>query len=230
MQYSKARLCRAFLFARGAHGTRDASNEPIRAGLDDPLGILKTAWPSHDGPQGTPSAARSVRAARSARPFWHAVALLLAAMSAPMTHAAAPGPAVLHGIAQVRDGDSLDLAGQRVRLWGVDAPEFKQTCTRAGSRWSCGRDARGALATHLAGRSLTCVPVDRDAYGRVVARCTVGGRSVNEWLVRKGWAVDYTRYSGGRYARAQAEAQAARRGIWSGRFQMPEHYRHSRPR
>ena len=45
-------------------------------------------------------------------------------------------------------------------------------------------------------------------------------------MVREGWATDYARYSKGAYVAAQAKARAARRGIWSGRFESPEHYRH----
>lgn len=158
-------------------------------------------------------------------------ALFLAAMLGLGAHLApARADAVLHGAAVVRDGDSLEIGTQRVRLWGVDAPEFKQTCTRGSQRWDCGRAARDALRRLLGSQPVRCQTVDRDTHGRHVARCSVGGRSVNEWLVQRGWAVDYTRYSRGHYAQAQAEARAARRGIWSGRFELPEQYRRSTPR
>lgn len=131
----------------------------------------------------------------------------------------------IRGTAAVRDGDSLDIGIHRIRLWGVDAPEFGQICRRGGAHWTCGRDALRALRDHVEGRNLTCEVVDTDKYARKVARCTLAGRSVNEWLVREGWALDYRRYSGGRFARAQASAKAARRGLWSGTFETPERYR-----
>jgi len=34
----------------------------------------------------------------------------------------------LAGTAHVRNGDSSEVAGQRVRLWGLGAPEFGQRC------------------------------------------------------------------------------------------------------
>ncbi len=39
------------------------------------------------------------------------------------------------------DGDTLDFGGTRVRLFGVDAPESKQTCTKQASAYQCGRRA-----------------------------------------------------------------------------------------
>jgi endonuclease YncB( thermonuclease family) len=46
-------------------------------------------------------------------------------------------------------------------------------------------------------------------------------------MVRNGWAVAYRRFSEA-YVGAEAEARAARRGIWSSRFEMPESHRSSR--
>jgi endonuclease YncB( thermonuclease family) len=51
------------------------------------------------------------------------------------------------GRPRVVDGDSLELAGHRVRLFGIDAPESRQDCRDARGRfYACGREARDALA------------------------------------------------------------------------------------
>jgi endonuclease YncB( thermonuclease family) len=43
------------------------------------------------------------------------------------------------GVAKVIDGDTLEVAGTRLRLFGVDAPESKQLCTaRSGKGYACG--------------------------------------------------------------------------------------------
>ena len=48
----------------------------------------------------------------------------------------------LIGRATVTDGDTLTVAQQRIRLWGIDAPESAQQCTaRNGQAWPCGRRA-----------------------------------------------------------------------------------------
>lgn len=44
-------------------------------------------------------------------------------------------------------------------------------------------------------------------------------------MVRAGWAVEYKQYSDGRYSAAEAEAQAAKRGIWQGTFTDPSKWR-----
>lgn len=130
------------------------------------------------------------------------------------------------GRASVVDGDTLEIAGQRVRLWGIDAVESSQTCRKAdGSLWPCGRRAAFALADFLGQRTVRCQPKGQDRYGRVVAVCWVGDTEVNRWVVLEGWALDYTPYSRGAYLGAQRNAQSARRGIWQGKFLPPWEYR-----
>lgn len=136
------------------------------------------------------------------------------------------GQVVLTGRANVLDGDTIEVQGRRIRLHGIDAPENDQICERSGRPWRCGQEATAALRSHLGGRSVTCHEVDVDRFGRSVARCLVNGQDVNAWLVRNGWALAYRRYSDA-YVADEAQARAARRGIWSGQFQAPESHRQS---
>jgi endonuclease YncB( thermonuclease family) len=136
-----------------------------------------------------------------------------------------PGEPV-SGHARVIDGDSLEIAGVRLRLHGIDAPERDQDCRDANGRtYSCGRAAMRALADAIAGRSVTCTPVQVDQYNRDVALCTVNDDDLGEIMVRGGHALDYTRHSRGRYAAAEREARAARRGLWAGTFEPPATWR-----
>jgi endonuclease YncB( thermonuclease family) len=145
-----------------------------------------------------------------------------------------PEPPAFIGRASVIDGDTIEIHGQRIRLWGIDAPESRQICQRGGEAYRCGQEAANGLAAMLGERPVRCQPVGRpDRYRRVVARCaqmvsdshgTVVA-DVNAWMVRRGYAVEFPRYSDGRYAEAQAEARQEGEGMWAGEFQMPWEWR-----
>lgn len=143
---------------------------------------------------------------------------------------AAPASAAdLSGVADVIDGDTLALRGERtrVRLYGIDTPEGQQTCDDAtGKRYLCGSRAADALAS-LVGRNgrVACDVIERDRYGRSVAVCQANSRELNGELVRQGWALEYQQYSDGRYADEQREAQSAKRGLWAGAFIEPRRWR-----
>ncbi len=130
------------------------------------------------------------------------------------------------GRASIIDGDTLTVAGQRIRLAGIDAPELQQPCyDEAGYSWTCGTAAAKALAAHLGDHPAACEPTGTDRYQRIVATCYLGIEDIGGWLVLNGWALDWPRYSDGKYSAAQAEAKAARRGIWRGEFTVPWQWR-----
>lgn len=124
------------------------------------------------------------------------------------------------GRAVVNDGDTLTLAGRRIRLRGIDAPEYNQTCTRAGAAYACGRQSRRELEALIAGRPVTCEGWERDKYDRLLAVCRVGDIDLNRRLVEEGWAVAY-----GDYADAELVARLAGKGLWAGEFERPRAWR-----
>ncbi|MFC5068867.1 thermonuclease family protein [Flaviflagellibacter deserti] len=131
------------------------------------------------------------------------------------------------GRATVTDGDTIEIHGQRIRLFGIDAPEGGQTCgDEAGRQYRCGQTAALALDRLIASASPTrCEPLDVDRYGRIVARCFTGAVDVAEWLVSRGLAVDYPEYSRGVYGPAENRARTAKAGLWRGRFEKPWEWR-----
>jgi endonuclease YncB( thermonuclease family) len=108
------------------------------------------------------------------------------------------------GQASVVDGDTIEIHGMRIRLWGIDAPESTQLCRGDDSlQYRCGAEA--ANATFIANRPVNCSPINRDRYGRTVATCTVGGGDLGERLVRQGLALDWPQYSSGKYGPSNGE-------------------------
>ncbi|MDO5506546.1 MAG: thermonuclease family protein [Pseudoxanthomonas suwonensis] len=135
-------------------------------------------------------------------------------------------PAVLQGVPRILDADTWELDGHRLRIDGLDAPEFAQQCGPADAPWPCGREAITALRTHLRQRPVHCDVHGRDRYRRVLATCHAGEESLSRWLVRNGWAVAYGRSGDGEdYTREELQAQRERAGIWRDDFTRPQAWR-----
>lgn len=112
---------------------------------------------------------------------------------------------------KVHDGDTLRCGADRVRLFGVDAPEVRRGQTPAEP---FAYDARDELVRLTRGR-VGCRVLDRDRYGRFVARCwSDASPDLNAALIRSGLATEYRRYSKGAYAEAEAKARTEGRGQW----------------
>jgi endonuclease YncB( thermonuclease family) len=69
------------------------------------------------------------------------------------------------GQASVIDGDTLEIHGNRIRLWGVDAPESTQLCRGEDSdQYRCGAQAANDLDAFIARREVNCNPISLDRY------------------------------------------------------------------
>ena len=98
------------------------------------------------------------------------------------------------GQASVIDGDTVDIHGTRIRLFGI-APEGGQISTAHGKPFRCGQQAALGLADEIGNKIVECRPKDRDRYGRIVAVCLAGRKDLNAWMVANGLALAYRRYS-----------------------------------
>lgn len=133
------------------------------------------------------------------------------------------------GAPVVIDGDTLRFDKERVRLFGIDAPEGKQSCTRDGVPWLCGQEAGAYLRNLVAGEYMSCAARDRDRYGRIVAICTLAdGRDLGGLMVEAGLALAYRQYAGKLYDAAEQAAKDRRSGLWAGEFIPPWEWRRAR--
>lgn len=115
---------------------------------------------------------------------------------------------------RVIDGDTLEVDGEKIRLYGIDAPEAGQKCaTPGGGTWPCGRDAISLVERLISGADVYCDNRGSDDFERTLAVCTVGGVELNRALVEAGLAWSFRRYAND-YDDAEDVAHAGGVGIW----------------
>ena len=133
---------------------------------------------------------------------------------------------ILGSVPRIVDADTLEVAGQKVRLQGIDAPESAQSCRQAGGhRYPCGDHATQALRTRIGPAAVTCTIEGRDRYLRALGICyAADGTDLNGWLVRQGHALAYRKYST-TYVPQEDQAKAAQAGLWAGAFVPPWDWR-----
>jgi endonuclease YncB( thermonuclease family) len=136
-------------------------------------------------------------------------------------------PVLVHaeivGKARIIDGNTIALAGQCVRLAGIEAPATQQMCRAGGRAWFCGQEASFALARIIETHWVHCADQARgaqgagqarDADGCLVAICNLSGKTgpeVNAEMVREGWA----RALLPAYRALEQKARQTGAGIWA---------------
>jgi len=125
------------------------------------------------------------------------------------------------GSARALNGDTLELDGQVVRLYGIQAPHPKQTCrTHKGQVQQCGQIATLGLAALVRGPKIRCEAKGTNAQGEALAACFVGWMNVAEEMVASGYAVADP-LTGADFQRAEAFAKARKEGLWRTEFTNP---------
>ena len=127
--------------------------------------------------------------------------------------AAATAEETGYQVIAIKDGDTIEILKDgkplRIRLYGIDAPEKNQDF---GSR------ARQFTSDLVFGKLVDLEIKDTDRYGRTVGIIYLAdGRSLNEELVREGFAWHYKAYSKDpALAVLEEAARKAKRGLWAG--------------
>jgi len=122
------------------------------------------------------------------------------------------GDTILGKCISVTDADTISLlvdkSVYKIRLSGIDAPERGQ---------EYGSKATQALATKVKGKQLTVEVAGYDRYRRMLGKLMLDGESIEFWLVRNGWAWQYTKYDQSEELRlAQQLAKQDGVGLWAG--------------
>ena len=128
---------------------------------------------------------------------------------------------------KVIDGDTIKINGERIRFSGIDAPETnylgkKQLCYLNEVKIFCGKLSTEKLKEKIGNNSVSCDrEKNKDRYGRTVAECFVNGESLSVYMVRNGYALDWPRYSKGKFLKDQEFAKKNNLGIWAMKFEYP---------
>ena len=110
----------------------------------------------------------------------------------------------LRGRAWVIDGDTIDIGGTRIRLAGIDAPEMDHPY---------GKNAKWALVNLCRGQEIRAVYDGDQSHDRIVATCYLpDGRDLSAEMVRAGLAIDWPKFSRGKYS--GLELPGIRKKLW----------------
>ena len=125
---------------------------------------------------------------------------------------------------KVVDGDTIVLNGEKIRFLGIDTPELKQTCLKDSEEVRCGMIAKKLLVKKIGNKTPKCIGEKKDFYKRTLAECFVNGESLSKFLVRRGYAFAYRKYST-KFIKDEDFAKANKLGMWSMTFQYPGDFR-----
>lgn len=127
------------------------------------------------------------------------------------------------GAVDVVDGETLQMQGQVVKLFGIEALENDQICLNGNKPWPCGEESARSLSALIGAQPVRSQTI-RNASGYVLATCDLNGEDLAAWMVSNGWAFADKAQSND-YAAFEETAQTARAGVWSGEFVAPAEWR-----
>ena len=125
---------------------------------------------------------------------------------------------------KIIDGDTIHLNGEKIRFTGIDTPELKQTCIKDNKVILCGIEARKLLVNKISKNKVKCKREGKDQYKRTLAECFVNNLSLSSYLVKKGYAFAYRKYSK-KFVNEENYARINNKGMWSMDFEYPWNYR-----
>jgi succinoglycan biosynthesis protein ExoI len=123
----------------------------------------------------------------------------------------------LSGPAKVRGPETLAIAGARVRLSGVEAPDAAARCATATGEASCEEAATAALEALAAVGPVTCTKERRLGHGYFLGHCRgADGTDPAEQMLREGLLRPEAGDLLPNYRAAVEAARASKSGGWGG--------------
>ena len=126
---------------------------------------------------------------------------------------------IISGKAKVIDGDTIRIDKKKIRLFGIDAPEKQQQCSRSWLTISF-----LSFSKKINDKFVVCKYSSKDRYKRFIAECFLNKTNINAWMVQTGHAVVYEKYSK-KFVAQEIFAKKEKLGLWSGTFEMPWDWR-----
>ena len=129
---------------------------------------------------------------------------------------AAAGAADISGTARVIDARTMEVAGHKLRLFGIAPPAPGQVCRWPNKDIPCGRIAATALMDLVFTATVVCRRNGRtDTDGVAIATCRADGFDVGRNMVHTGWARAVPDLEPS-YVPVERAAEKAKRGVWRG--------------
>ena len=125
---------------------------------------------------------------------------------------------------KIIDGDTIIVDGEKIRFFGIDAPEIDQECKKKGKIIKCGLLAKNVLEDKIANQKPLCVKKGEDKYKRTIAECFINDISLSKFLVLNGYAFAYKKYSK-QHVYHEKRAKILKKGLWSMNFEFPWKFR-----
>ena len=142
-------------------------------------------------------------------------------------------PKIIFGKAKVIDGDTIKIGKNKIRLYGIDAPEKNQQCQKTwlsisfltlNKNYQCGKISSNKLKVKINNKFIMCKSSNKDRYNRFIAECYKDKININKWMVSNGYAVAYKKYSK-KFVAQENIAKKEKLGLWAGTFEMPWEWR-----
>lgn len=119
-------------------------------------------------------------------------------------------------VVSIHDGDTITILTEKkqqikVRLFGIDAPELKQ---------SYGKKSKQFLANLIAGEVVEVEKSGKDRYKRAIGTIYLNDKDINAQMVANGYAWAYRKFSK-KYTAQESQAKSQKLGLWRDKEPIP---------